>query len=36
MPSDEKVVRGGRTEEGVECFEELACVRCAVDLVVEV
>ncbi len=24
------------TEERVECFEELACVRCAVDLVVEV
>ncbi len=26
----------GGTEERVECFEEIACVRCAVDLVVEV
>ncbi len=26
----------GRTEERVECFEEIECVRCAVDLVVEV
>ncbi len=24
------------TEERIECFEELACVRCAVDIVVEV
>ncbi len=27
---------GGGGEERVECFEEIACVRCAVDLVVEV
>ncbi len=25
-----------QTDERVECFEEIACVRCAVDLVVEV
>ncbi len=34
----EVVGRGGwrGTEERVECFEEIACVRCAVYLVVEV
>ncbi len=31
------LLEGTEGEEGrVECFEEIACVRCAVDLVVEV